>query len=262
MDVESLKKSCTILEIEPFNSKNRQSGVLISKNGDNTVDVHRRELQKLTNLRRSGTRGTVEDRAGISVKLITRDNKVTATIMATKCGIIEPDYQPGEVIDSEEFQKFSSEERMAKIENICVLARSDKLLMVQYLKQKGHVFTFIGRGIGDAQALREANVGLCFGTQGAEIVNACSVIVLSCKDFPFIIDILTWGRGIYDIVQIYTQFLLIASFVALLIDFVIAVSSSEPPGLNTESVDCFEICLLFSVFTFFSIELYVVNVEV
>ncbi|XP_022872524.1 calcium-transporting ATPase 12, plasma membrane-type-like, partial [Olea europaea var. sylvestris] len=40
MDVESLKKSCTILDTKPFNSKNRQSGVLISKNGDNTIHVH------------------------------------------------------------------------------------------------------------------------------------------------------------------------------------------------------------------------------
>ncbi|CAI9775926.1 unnamed protein product [Fraxinus pennsylvanica] len=306
MDVESLKQSCTILEIEPFNSKNRQSGVLISKNGDNTIHVHRKGapeviipmcshyyestgivkvmnkgskalfeqilegmaenglrciafahrktsirdyftfsrqqlillgLVGLTNSRRSGTRRTVEDcrRAGINVKLITGDSKVTARIMATKCGIIEPDYQPGEVIDGEEFQKFSSEERMAKIENICVLARAtpdDKLLMVQSLKQKGHVVAFIGRGIGDAQALREANVGLCFGTQGAEIVKACSAIVMSYKDFPLITDILRWGRGIYDCVQIYTQFLLSATVVALVIDFVMSVSSSEPPGLD------------------------------
>ncbi|CAA2987418.1 calcium-transporting ATPase 12, plasma membrane-type-like [Olea europaea subsp. europaea] len=104
--------------------------------------------------------------------------------------------------------------------------------MVQSLKQKGHVVAFIGRGIGAAQALREANVGLCFGTQGAEIVKACSAIVMSCKDFPFIIDILTWDRGIYDSVQIYTQFLLIASFVSLVIDFVMVVSSSDPLRLN------------------------------
>ncbi|CAA3021594.1 calcium-transporting ATPase 12, plasma membrane-type-like [Olea europaea subsp. europaea] len=55
---------------------------------------------------------------------------------------------------------------------------------------------------------------------------------MSCKVFPFIIDILTWGRGIYDSVHIYTQFLLIASFAALVIDFVMAVSSSEHLGLN------------------------------
>ncbi|XP_022846267.1 calcium-transporting ATPase 12, plasma membrane-type-like [Olea europaea var. sylvestris] len=194
-------------------------------------------LVGLTNSRRSGTRETMEDcrRVGISIKLITEDNKVTATIMATKCRIIEPDYQPGEMIDGEEFRKFSLEERMAKIENICVLARAtpdDKLLMVQSLKQKGHVVAFIGRRIGDTQTLREANVGLCFGTQEAEIIKACSAIVMSCKVFPLIIDILTWGRGLYDSVHIYTQFLLIASFAALVIDFVTAVSSSEHPGLN------------------------------
>ncbi|CAA3024945.1 calcium-transporting ATPase 12, plasma membrane-type-like [Olea europaea subsp. europaea] len=156
-------------------------------------------LVGLTHSCRSGTRETVEDcrRAGINVKLITGDNRITATIMATKCGIVEPDYQPSE---------------------------------------KGHVVAFIGRGIGDARALREANVGLCFGTQGAEIVKACSAIIMSCKDFLFIIDILTWGRGIYDNVQIYTQFLLIASCVALVIDFVMAVSSSEPPGLSEVAI--------------------------
>ncbi|CAA2988001.1 Hypothetical predicted protein [Olea europaea subsp. europaea] len=122
---------------------------------------------ELTNSHQSGTRGTVEDchRAGINVKLITGDNKVTATIMATKFGIIEPYYQPREAIDGEELWKFSSEMLMAKIENICMLARAspdDKLLMVQSLKQKGHVVAFIGRGIGDSQPLSEANVGLCF----------------------------------------------------------------------------------------------------
>ncbi|CAA3024943.1 calcium-transporting ATPase 12, plasma membrane-type-like [Olea europaea subsp. europaea] len=157
-------------------------------------------LVGLTNSRQSGI---VEDccRAGINVKLITGDNKVTATIMATKFGIIEPYYQPCEAIDGEEFWKFSSEMLMAKIENICMLARAspdEKLLMVQSLKQKDHVVASIGRGIGDSQALSKANVGLCFGTQGVEIVKACSAIVMSCKDFPFIIDILTWGRGIYD----------------------------------------------------------------
>ncbi|CAA2976332.1 putative calcium-transporting ATPase 13, plasma membrane-type [Olea europaea var. sylvestris] len=69
---------------------------------------------------------------------------------------------------------------------------------------------------------------------------------MSCKDFPFIIDILTWGRGIYDSVQIYTQFLLIASCVALVIDFVMAVSSSEPPSLSEVAISTGKIP--FSVF--------------
>ncbi|XP_022846263.1 calcium-transporting ATPase 12, plasma membrane-type-like [Olea europaea var. sylvestris] len=236
MDVESLKKSCTILEINPLKSKNRQSGVLISKNGDNTIHVHRKggpeviipmcshyyestgnvkvmnkgslalSEQILAGMAENGFRYIAFAHGKTSI----RDYFTFSRQQLILLGL------PGEVIDGEEFRKFSSEELMAKIENICVLPRAtpdDKLLMVQSLKQKGHVVAFIGRGIGDAQALREANVGLCFGTQGAEIVKACSAIVMSCKDFPFIIDILTCGRGIYDSVQIYTQFLLIASFV-------------------------------------------------
>lgn len=42
LDKETLRQSCTILVIEPFNSANKRSGVLISKNNDNTIHVHRK----------------------------------------------------------------------------------------------------------------------------------------------------------------------------------------------------------------------------
>ncbi|KAL3812551.1 hypothetical protein ACJIZ3_013819 [Penstemon smallii] len=42
MDVEALRRTCTIFDIEPFNSNSRRSGLLISNNVDNTVHVHRK----------------------------------------------------------------------------------------------------------------------------------------------------------------------------------------------------------------------------
>ncbi|KAI5649271.1 hypothetical protein M9H77_35276 [Catharanthus roseus] len=40
MDMDQVKESCTILQVEAFNSKKKRSGVLIQKNVDNSIHVH------------------------------------------------------------------------------------------------------------------------------------------------------------------------------------------------------------------------------
>lgn len=200
-------------------------------------------LVGIKNPLRNGVKRVVKDcqRAGINFKLLTGDNILTARVMASRSGIlVAPDNQLGEIIQGEEFRNYSSEERMEKLDNIRVLAGAnpfDKFLMVQSLKKKGRVVAYIGRGMGDVQAIREADVGLCFGTQGgAEILKACSAIVTQTKDFPLVIDILRWGRGFYDSIQTYTQFLITATLVDLVVDFVMSIFPSDPPDFDAVAV--------------------------
>ncbi|MBA0768454.1 hypothetical protein Gotri_017255, partial [Gossypium trilobum] len=95
---------------------------------------------------RPGVKKAVEDcqYAGVNIKMITGDNVFTARAIATECGILKPgqDLSSGAVVEGEEFRNYTPHERMEKVEKIQVMARSspfDKLLMVQCLKQKGHV---------------------------------------------------------------------------------------------------------------------------
>ncbi|CAK9165038.1 unnamed protein product [Ilex paraguariensis] len=301
MNIESLNRRCTILQIKPYSSEDRQSAVLIRKNGDNTIHAYHKGapgviipscshyyeadgtvkpinenaqmllyqilermsknglrciafahkktstqrlfpsrhlillgLFGLKNSLRDGVEDFVKDcqRAGVNIKIITGNNIQTARVIVTKCGVVGANEQPGEVIQGVEFWNYTQEERMEKVDNICVMAGASpkhKLLMVQCLKQKGHVVAVIGCGIGDVQALREADVGLCLGT---DIAKACSDIVIQDKNLASVISILSWGRGIFESVQIYTQFLLITSFVALVTDFVMAISTGEPPNIG------------------------------
>ncbi|WOL14158.1 hypothetical protein Cni_G22938 [Canna indica] len=98
-----------------------------------------------------------------------------ARAIAVECRIITSDDIGGLVVEGQEFRNYSPEERMKKIDLIRVMARSspfDKLLMVQWPKEKGHVVAVTGDGTNDAPTLKEADVGLSMGIQGTEVAKS------------------------------------------------------------------------------------------
>ncbi|KAL3381684.1 hypothetical protein AABB24_001680, partial [Solanum stoloniferum] len=184
---------------------------------------------------RPGVKGAVEScrAAGVSIKMITGDNVFTAKSIAFECGIL----QPGEdlniaVIEGPAFRNYSQEERMEIVEKIRVMARSspfDKLLMVECLKQKGHVVAVTGDGTNDAPALKAADIGLSMGIQGTEVAKESSDIVILDDNFTTVVTVLKWGRCVYNNIQKFIQFQLTVNVAALVINFVAAASSGEVP---------------------------------
>ncbi|CAL8989555.1 unnamed protein product [Prunus brigantina] len=172
--------------------------------------------------------------AGVNVKMITGDNVFTAKAIATECGILKPnqDMFSGAVVEGVQFRNYTPEERMLKVDKICVMARSspfDKLLMVQCLKQKGHVVAVTGDGTNDAPALKEADIGLSMGIQGTEVAKESSDIVIMDDNFASVATVLKWGRCVYNNIQKFIQFQLTVNVAALVINFVAAVSAGEVP---------------------------------
>ncbi|BFG13972.1 hypothetical protein CerSpe_002460 [Prunus speciosa] len=172
--------------------------------------------------------------AGVNVKMITGDNVFTAKAIATECGILKPDQDmfSGAVVEGVQFRNYTPEERMLKVDKICVMARSspfDKLLMVQCLKQKGHVVAVTGDGTNDAPALKEADIGLSMGIQGTEVAKESSDIVIMDDNFASVATVLMWGRCVYNNIQKFIQFQLTVNVAALVINFVAAVSAGEVP---------------------------------
>lgn len=173
--------------------------------------------------------------AGVDIKMITGDNVFTAKAIATECGILGPYDQQGsdgEVVEGVVFRNYTHEERMQKVDQIRVMARSspfDKLLMVQCLKQKGHVVAVTGDGTNDAPALKEADVGLSMGIQGTEVAKESSDIVILDDDFASMATVVRWGRCVYNNIQKFIQFQLTVNVAALVINFIAAVSAGEVP---------------------------------
>ena len=133
--------------------------------------------------------------SGVNIKMIIGDNVHTAKAIAFECKILNPDedLDADAVIEGVQFRNYSPEERIENVDKIHVMARSspiDKLLMVQCLKQKGHVIVVIGDETNDAPALKEADIGLLMGIQGTEVAKESSDIVISNDNFTSVVTVL------------------------------------------------------------------------
>ena len=63
----------------------------------------------------------------VNIKMITGDDVFIEKAIATECGILRPSQDmisTGAVIEGEEFRNYTQEERMEKVDKICVMARS------------------------------------------------------------------------------------------------------------------------------------------
>ncbi|XP_054820712.1 putative calcium-transporting ATPase 13, plasma membrane-type [Prosopis cineraria] len=137
--------------------------------------------------------------AGVNVKMITGDNIFTAIAIE-------------------------------RVDKICVMAQSspkDKLLMVQCLKQKGHVVAIIGDDANDAMSLKKADIGLCKKIQGSEVAKESSDIIILNDSFSSVVTVLKWGRCVYHNIQKFIQFQLTVNIVALTINFLVAASTNK-----------------------------------
>ncbi|KAL2468036.1 putative calcium-transporting ATPase 13 [Forsythia ovata] len=153
----------------------------VNPNGQQKIQDNGLILLGLVGLKdqcRPSVKTVVEDYqyAGVNVKMITGDNVFTAKAIATECGILKlnEEMDDGSVVEGVTFHNYTEEERMEKVDKICVMARSsplDKLLMVQCLKKKGHVVAVTGDGTNDAPALKEADIGLSMEIQGTEVAK-------------------------------------------------------------------------------------------
>ncbi|KAK4229448.1 putative classe IIB calcium-transporting ATPase [Podospora fimiseda] len=172
-------------------------------------------------------------RAGVVVRMVTGDNRITAEAIARDCGILQPN---SIVLEGPEFRNMSKEEQDAIIPRLHVLARSspdDKRILVKRLKDKGEIVAVTGDGTNDAPALKMADIGFSMGIAGTEVAKEASAIILMDDNFTSIVKALKWGRAVNDAVKRFLQFQLTVNVTAVVLTFVTAVYNSAHGSKET-----------------------------
>ncbi|KAJ8637173.1 hypothetical protein MRB53_011440 [Persea americana] len=189
-------------------------------------------LMGLEELCRPRVRMDLDRVAGVDVMMMTEDNVYKARAIAFEGGILKADHDyPGTIVEGQEFKNYSVKQKIEMAEKIRVMVKSfpsHKFLMVQCLKQKGHIVAVIRDDADDdAQTMKESDIRLSMNIQGNDFANEVSDIVILDDRFTSIATVLLCGRCVYKNTHNFLQFQLTSIVVTLVINCVTAVSTSK-----------------------------------
>jgi Ca2+-transporting ATPase len=145
---------------------------------------------------RPGVKEAVQtcQRAGVTIKMCTGDNVLTARSIASQCGIFTAG---GIIMEGPVFRRLLPKEQREVVPRL------------------------------------HANVGFSMGIAGTEIAKEASDIILMDDNFASIVSAIMWGRCVNDSVRKFLQFQVSANITAVLIAFISAVASAEEESVLT-----------------------------
>jgi Mg2+-importing ATPase len=128
---------------------------------------------------------------GISLRMVTGDNRLVAVQVAEAVGLNSATVLTGPAIES-----LDDEQLSFAVRDTAVFAEIDPLQkerVVRALRRSGHTVGFLGDGINDAPALHAADVGISVDS-AADVAKDSASIVLLAKDLEVLIQGVRLGR--------------------------------------------------------------------
>ena len=158
-------------------------------------------------------------KAGIRVKMITGDHKITASAIATDLGIMSPGE---EALEGAEIQLLSDEQLREKVKTVNVFARvspEHKVRLVSACKANGEIVAMTGDGVNDAPSLKRADIGVAMGITGTDVSKEAADMILTDDNFVSIVNAVEEGRTIYNNIRKVVGYLLSCNIGEILLIF-------------------------------------------
>jgi Mg2+-importing ATPase len=139
---------------------------------------------------------------GVEVKILTGDNDIVTRCICKEVGI-----DAGRILLGRDVGGMSDAELAEAAENTTVFAKmspAEKARIIQALKSHGHVVGFLGDGINDAAALREADIGLSVNS-AVDIAKESADIILLEKSLMVLEEGVIEGRRTFGNILKYIR---------------------------------------------------------
>lgn len=165
--------------------------------------------------------------AGITVKMITGDHKITASAIAKELGIMGDNE---EALEGREIDKLTKEELKEKVKTVNVYARvspQHKVDIVTAIKSNNNIVAMTGDGVNDAPSLKKADIGIAMGITGTDVSKEAADMILTDDNFVSIVSAVEEGRTIYNNIRKVAAYLLSANIGEVLI-ILIAIATNLP----------------------------------
>jgi Mg2+-importing ATPase len=128
---------------------------------------------------------------GISLKIISGDNRRVAAYVSREVGLIDAN-----ILTGSELREIGNEALSVVVRDVDVFAEvepNQKERIILALKKSGSVVGFMGDGINDASALHAADVGISVDS-GVDVAKEAADIVLLEKNLEVLVDGVQEGR--------------------------------------------------------------------
>ena len=116
------------------------------------------------------------NRLGVSLKMITGDNHLIAKNIGAQIGL-----NPGKILLGDELDSYSISQLNKKVLDIDIFAEispNQKEKIIMAYKQAGEIVGYMGDGINDSPAIKQADVGVSVNTAADTAKDAASIVLL------------------------------------------------------------------------------------
>ena len=167
---------------------------------------------------------------GVTVKVLTGDNAVVTCKICREVGL-----EPGTPLLGQDIEKMDDATLQARVEERTVFAKLtplQKSRVLKALQANGHTVGFLGDGINDAPALRDADVGISVDS-GTDIAKESADIILLEKSLMVLEEGVLKGRETFGNIMKYLNMTASSNFGNV---FSVLVASAFIPFLPMLSI--------------------------